>query len=186
MSVAQFMYVIIGAVIPVGIYLGITMVPWRRSKKSTFRPLQAQSLPMEEARTEARQNEIWRPDASSDAGQNMNRNLKSSNSHQDSLAVIAIVALVIAGIAAFTSLAGKTNGSDFATAESSCLDWFHSEPELGAYDAFMSDSWEKDGRIVVEVGYDRNGRSYSTRLCVFDPENLTMSAPNNLMRARWE
>ena len=71
-------------------------------------------------------------------------------------------------------------------AESDCIRWFNRDRDLGGRDPFSSDVWGKDGSVVVEVGFDKRGSSYSTRLCVYDLDSNRMSAPNNFTRSRWE
>lgn len=92
----------------------------------------------------------------------------------------------IVGLAALTFLLTASPSKDYtATAEAACVNWFkHSE--VGGFDSFASSVWEKDRKVVVEIGFNKTGQEYSTRLCVYDPETGDMSAPNNLTRSRWE
>jgi hypothetical protein len=107
----------------------------------------------------------------------------SKTSSTKKLILVGVLgAIVFFGI---QSLMG-VSADQMRRAELSCIRWFKEKSDLGGRDSFSSDTWEKDGRAVVEVGYDKNGRSYSTRLCVYDFENNTMSAPNNFNRDRWE
>ncbi len=96
----------------------------------------------------------------------------------------AIVTLVVVGGLLLTR--GVSGSGDFGRAQSACLNWFKSEPDVGGRDAFLDDTWEKDEHIVVEIGFDLEGSSYSSRLCVYDPESNKMTAPNNFTRSRWE
>ena len=49
------------------------------------------------------------------------------------------------------------------------------------------DIYEKNGRIVAEVGYRNSGTdgSYSVRLCVVDKERETISLPSPLNDGHW-
>lgn len=99
--------------------------------------------------------------------------------------IIAVFGLLgVLAAAWFFSMPAKTD--QIARAEDACIWWFKRERELSGAGVFTSDIWEKDGRIVVEVGFDKNSNSYSTRLCVFDPLTGKMQAPNNFTRSRWE
>lgn len=107
----------------------------------------------------------------------------SKASNTSKLILVGVLgAIVFYGI---QSLMGVSS-DQMRRAEFSCIGWFQEDSDLGGRDPFSSDTWEKDGRAVVEVGFDKNGRSYSTRLCVYDFGNNTMSAPNTFNRARWE
>ena len=100
-----------------------------------------------------------------------------------------LLLFLLVGIAAL-SLAwtrrSETSTASIRSAETACVNWFKTDSDLGARDAFLDRSWKKDGHIVVEVGFDKRGSSYSSRLCVFDPEQGRMTAPNNFTRSRWE
>lgn len=103
----------------------------------------------------------------------------------EGISVIAIT-LLVGAVAGFIYLLMPNGNVSTASAEQDCVRWFKRNRDLGGDDAFVSSSWEKDGKIVVKVGFDTNGDEYSTRLCVYDPETGDMSAPNNLTRSRWE
>lgn len=99
---------------------------------------------------------------------------------------VLTITILVGAVAGFIYLLMPNGNVSTASAEQDCVLWFKRNNDLGGYDAFASSSWEKDGRIVVEVGFDMRGQEYSTRLCVYDPETGDMSAPNNLTRSRWE
>jgi hypothetical protein len=73
---------------------------------------------------------------------------------------------------------------DITRAERSCVSWFRN-PEIGGRDPFVADAWRREGRIVVKIGFDRNGTSYRTALCVYNPESRAMSKPNAFERGFW-
>lgn len=101
--------------------------------------------------------------------------------------LVIALALVAVG-AAFLSMPGAIGVStdQMSRAEFACISWFNEDRDLGGRAPFSSDVWEKDGHIVVKVGFNKRGSSYSTRLCVYDPDSNSMSAPNNFTRSRWE
>ncbi|CRL15220.1 hypothetical protein NIT7645_02268 [Phaeobacter italicus] len=77
--------------------------------------------------------------------------------------------------------------SDLAVqAENNCASRFEEDRSLGGFGSFAVDRWDKDGRIVVEVGFDKIDSSYKSRLCVFNPKTSRMTAPTNFGRGRWE
>lgn len=102
--------------------------------------------------------------------------------------LFGVLLVGVLGAIAFFGVQSLTGVSadQMRQAESACIRWFKKDSDLGGYDSFSSDTWEKDGHAVVEVGFDRKGSSYSTRLCVYDFERHNMSAPNNFSRGRWE
>lgn len=54
------------------------------------------------------------------------------------------------------------------------------------------DTYVKDGKIVVEVGYRRESRSYSdgdsysVRICLYDEEKGTIEIPSVLNMGQWK
>lgn len=107
---------------------------------------------------------------------------------QDRRVLLGVLAVVVLGALGLFYMQNATGVSadQMRRAESACVRWFNDDRDLGGRDSFSSDVWEKDGSVVVEVGFDRRGSSYSTRLCVYDINSNRMSAPNNFNRARWE
>lgn len=107
---------------------------------------------------------------------------------QDRRVLLGVLAVVVLGALGFFYMQNATGVSadQMRRAESACVRWFNDDRDLGGRDPFSSDVWEKDGSVVVEVGFDRSGSSYSTRLCVYDINSNRMSAPNNFTRSRWE
>mgnify|MGYP003136708595 FL=1 len=107
---------------------------------------------------------------------------------QDRRVLLGVLAVVVLGALGFFYMQNATGVSadQMRRAESACVRWFNDDRDLGGRDPFSSDVWEKDGSVVVEVGFDRGGSSYSTRLCVYDINSNRMSAPNNFTRSRWE
>lgn len=61
------------------------------------------------------------------------------------------------------------------------------------HEAHVFDTYTKDGKIVVEVGYrynedykwKRDGDSYSVRICVYDEEKGTISIPSVFEMGQW-
>lgn len=102
--------------------------------------------------------------------------------------LLVAFAVVTVGVIAFfwTQSVMGVSADQMRRAESACIRWFNDNRDLGGRDPFSSEVWEKDGSVVVEVGFDKRGRSYSTRLCVYDLDSNRMSAPNNFTRSRWE
>ncbi len=98
------------------------------------------------------------------------------------LLIVALVAIGFVGVRTFMGVSAE----ELRQAESSCVRWFKEDIDLGGSDSFSSDVWEKDGFVVVEVGFDRRGASYSTRLCVYDPSTNGRSSPGAFDRSRWE
>lgn len=107
---------------------------------------------------------------------------------QDRRVLLGVLAVVVLGALGFFYMQNATGVSadQMRRAESACVRWFNDDRDLGGRDPFSSDVWEKDGSVVVKVGFDRRGSSYSTRLCVYDINSNRMSAPNNFTRSRWE
>ena len=107
---------------------------------------------------------------------------------KDRRLLLGLLAVASLGVIAFfvMSPAMGVSSDDMRRAEAACVGWFEDERDLGGSDPFSSDVWEKDGSVVVEVGFDKSGNSYSTRLCVYDLDSDRMSAPNNFTRSRWE
>lgn len=100
--------------------------------------------------------------------------------------VMASGALTIVVVGSFLLSRGGNSSDAISSAQSGCLNWFNSEPDVGGRDAFLDGTWEKDGHIVVDIGFNLEGSSYSSRLCVYDPASGKMTAPNNFTRSRWE
>jgi hypothetical protein len=98
-----------------------------------------------------------------------------------SFGVVASVALAV-----FFTMSTGASSAYVQSAEAACLDWFKSDSDVGAYDAFLDGTWEKDGHVVVEIGFNKQSTTYSSRLCVYDPVTRNMTAPNNFTRSRWE
>lgn len=101
---------------------------------------------------------------------------------RDHMLLVSLLAILYV----VTQTMNKVSSDQISQAERSCVGWFKSDRDVGSFDAFKSDSWRKDGRAVVEVGFNRKTSSYSTRLCIYDFETNTMSAPTNFTRGRWE
>ena len=99
---------------------------------------------------------------------------------------IPLIVLVILGSAVmfFWIKTQREAAIDITRAESSCVSWFRN-PEIGGRDPFVADAWRREGRIVVKIGFDRNGTSYRTALCVYNPESRAMSRPNAFERGFW-
>ncbi|MCB4458534.1 hypothetical protein [Leisingera sp. McT4-56] len=73
---------------------------------------------------------------------------------------------------------------------SQCATWINREfnsgnPQLRAR---ASDSWQKNGHIVVDVTWkdSSSSKSRNTRLCVYDPDTGRMQSPGAFGRGRWE
>lgn len=98
----------------------------------------------------------------------------------------SFVIVAVGFIAILPSLSGGSSSAAIDQAEAACLDWFKTDSSVGARDAFLDGTWERDGHIVVEIGFERTNTNYSSRLCVYDPVARNMQAPNNFTRSRWE
>lgn len=94
--------------------------------------------------------------------------------------------LAIAVVGSLLLSRGGLSSDAISSAQAGCLSWFKSRPDVGGRDAFLDGTWEKDGHIVVDIGFNLEGSSYSSRLCVYDPASGKMTAPNNFTRSRWE
>ena len=100
--------------------------------------------------------------------------------------IVASVVLAIAVAGSLLLSRGGLSSDAISSAQAGCLNWFKSEPDVGGRDAFLDGTWEKDGHIVVDIGFNLEGSSYSSRLCVYDPASGKMTAPNNFTRSKWE
>lgn len=78
----------------------------------------------------------------------------------------------------------------FSSAKSRCQSWIDKEYNdiRRVAPAFVSGYWEKNGRLVVEVGWHEEAGSstYYSRLCVVDPESGRMFSPGAFSRNEWE
>ena len=97
-----------------------------------------------------------------------------------------LVVLVILGSAVlfFGIKIQREAAIEVTRAERSCVSWFR-DPEIGGRDPFVADTWRKERHIVVKIGFDKNGTSYSTALCVYNLARGAMSKPNAFERGSW-
>ena len=95
--------------------------------------------------------------------------------------IAIIITICIAGAATFTL---KSGGSKkIKQAEASCINWFKSK-EMGYEGPFVSSSWKKSGVIVVEIGHNLRGKTYSTTYCLYD--NGKLKKPNAFSSKKWD
>lgn len=165
---------------------GLIMLPWARIFSSAFGQRGDAKEPLVDDT-----DEIF--DTPNDVDPDVQEYLAFKKSGQSAPINMSNQSIYLMAVAIFGGLVGLTYlwsvppaTDERLAAENACLQWFKDDWELGGSDEFSSEVWEKDGKVVVEIGFDDNGTSYNTRLCVFDPETGRMQAPNTFNRGRWE
>lgn len=98
--------------------------------------------------------------------------------------VIVATAITI-GAATFALFQFGGFGGSATQAEAACESWIGEEFD-SAGNTTIFGSWRKNGKIVVKVGFDPQGDTYHTRLCLFDPKTRDLSSPGAFDRAQWE
>ncbi|WP_282048414.1 hypothetical protein [Sulfitobacter mediterraneus] len=123
------------------------------------------------------------------ARQNLQHQSISSPQVRLAAAAVAILGLFLGGYWVY-SQKQETRQAVGRFAVSNCLDFINREFNNNSRSnpAFIDDTWNKNGSIVVSVGWKetRSSSTYQTRLCVYDPERGKMSSPGALGRGRWE
>lgn len=98
-----------------------------------------------------------------------------------SVPVIALAIIFSSGL--FLVVIIQHNSSkNMERAERECVRWFRNSDFAGS-DAFVLDTYRKHGSIVVQIGFDGNGSSYTIAPCVYDDGNLTK--PGAFDRSYW-
>jgi len=101
------------------------------------------------------------------------------------------IKLSIATLITMFSLNGcGPSSQQMSTATDACQNFVEEKMSVFKKDTHIFDSWVKDGKIVVEVGYKQYpithvDDSYNTRLCVYDEEKGTISLPSLLNNSEW-
>lgn len=100
----------------------------------------------------------------------------------------------IVGAAALISGCGGISDEDRKIAEDACVDLIKEQFRVVTYDKENApkifDTYTKKGKIVVQVGYKMveygaESKPYSTRLCVVDIKNGTVTSPSPLSDSEW-
>lgn len=97
---------------------------------------------------------------------------------------------IITLVASFSLNACGPSSAQISAATSECQSFVEDKMGVLKEDTHIFDSWVKDGKIVVEVGYKQypiksRDDSYNTRLCVYDEEKGTISLPSVLNNSEW-
>ena len=123
------------------------------------------------------------------ARQNLQHQSISSPQVRLAAAAVAILGLFLGGYWVYSQMQ-ETRQAVGRFAVNNCLDFINREFNSNSRSnpAFIDDTWNKNGSIVVSVGWKetRSSSTYQTRLCVYDPERGKMSSPGALGRGRWE
>ena len=99
---------------------------------------------------------------------------------------IFIASAIIFGVAVYVwKKSSSDSGASMAVAEAACESWLGGELDSEGNTTIFG-SWRKNGKIVVEVGYNPQGATYSTRLCVYDPQTRDLESPGAFGRTQWE
>lgn len=91
-----------------------------------------------------------------------------------SVPLIALAIICSSGLVLVIIIQGNSS-KNMERAERACVSWFR-DSDFGGADAFVSDTYRKHGSIVVQIGFDRNGTSYTVVPCVYDDGKLTKPA----------
>lgn len=97
---------------------------------------------------------------------------------------------IISLIAMLSLNACGPSPQQISAASSACQDFVQEKMIIVKENTHVFDSWVKDGKIVVEVGYKEypnnlKADSYNTRLCVYDEEKGTISLPSLFNNSEW-
>ena len=95
--------------------------------------------------------------------------------------IAIIITICIVGAAIFILQSGGSK--KIKQAETSCINWFKSK-EMDYEGPFVSSSWKKSGIIVVEIGHNLRGKTYSTTYCLYD--NGKLKKPNAFSSKKWD
>ena len=98
-------------------------------------------------------------------------------------------ALFLFGLSTIITGCGPSSGQ-IENAKAQCANFVHTQLNRNMEHIKVFDYWEKDGKIVVDVGYidhfnDVGRDSYSMRLCVYDEAAGTISLPSILNDSAW-
>ena len=91
-----------------------------------------------------------------------------------SVPLIALAIIYSSGLVLVIIIQGNSS-KNMERAERACVSLFR-DSDFGGADAFVSDTYRKHGSIVVQIGFDRNGTSYTVVPCVYDDGKLTKPA----------
>lgn len=94
---------------------------------------------------------------------------------------------VIMLVTAFSLSGCGPSSEQLATATDACQGFVQERMSVTKENTRIFDSWEKDGKIVVDVGYKQRSydSSYSMRLCVYDDKEGTITLPSVLNENDW-
>jgi len=93
------------------------------------------------------------------------------------LAPFAFIGVIAAVLVVGAWVVVNTPGVSTELAKTECLKLANENTRPGLYsDIRVMDTWAKNGKRVVELGYfdDRKGKSYTSRVCVVDTTRIQM------------